>query len=86
MFVYANVQLEIHSPENKKKKSSTDVQALNSFYFTATLYDRKMCLLSFGQAYGSGEICKQPHSWNSSTKGFQLKGFLGSKQGVTFLL
>ena len=65
VFVCASVQLETHSPENTNK--ITDVRALTCttfhfiFNFTASLYDGKICLFS----YGSGEINKQTHSWNS---------------------
>ena len=53
LFVYVSVcvsiQLEIHSPENTNK--ITDVRALHVLHFilysafTATLYDRKICML-----------------------------------------
>ena len=42
--------------------------------FTASLYDGKICLFS----YGSGEINKHTHSWNSYANGrFQLRGHFG---------
>ena len=63
-FVYvsvcANVQLKIHSPENTNKITGVRTLACSTFHltFTATIYDRKKCLLSLHQAYGSGEINK----------------------------
>ena len=64
MSVCVSVQLEMHSPENTNK--ITDVRALICtvihfilyLTFTASLYDGKICLFSFG----IGEINKQTHS------------------------
>ena len=74
--VCVRVKLEIHNPGNTNKLI-TDVLALTTFYFTVTLYDRKICLLSLHQAYGSVEINKQNHSRNRLAKGFQLRGLFG---------
>ena len=74
--VCIRVKLEIHNPGNTNKLI-TDVLALTTFYFTVTLYDRKICLLSLHQAYGSVEINKQNHSRNRLAKGFQLRGLFG---------
>ena len=64
--VCASVQLEIHSPENMNM--ITDVRALTCtthfilyLTFTASIYDGKICLKS----YGSGEISMQTYSRNS---------------------
>ena len=65
MSVCLSVHLEIHSPDHTNV--ITDVQALKCttfhfiFNFTASIYDGKIRLFS----YGSGEINKQTHSWNS---------------------
>ena len=63
--VRASVQLEIHSPENTNKITDVLAFTCTTFhfisYFTASLYDRKYGLF----VYGSGEINKLTHSWNS---------------------
>ena len=68
MFVHASVcaslQLEIHSPEKRIRSQIYGyLHKLHSILyltFTASLFDGKLCLFS----NGSGEINKQPHSWN----------------------
>ena len=63
--VCASVQLEMHRPENTDK--ITDVQALTCttfhfiFNFDCFFKCWKICTFS----YGSGEINKQTHSWNT---------------------
>ena len=60
---------EIHSPGNMNKSQLYGhlhgLHFIVNLNFSCTLYDRKMCLLSLHQAYGSGEINKQTHSWKS---------------------
>ena len=66
MSVCASVQLEIHRPENTNKITNVRTLTCGTFHFlyftfTASSYDGKICMFS----YGSGEINKQAHSWNS---------------------
>ena len=74
--VCARVELEIDIPGNTYKLISVYGHLLH-FILPVSLYDRKICLLSLHQAYGSVEINKQNHSWNSLAKGFQLIGLFG---------
>ena len=65
MFVHvsvsASVQLEMHRTENTNK--ITDVRELTSttFHFIFNFYASSV----YDGKYGSGEINKQTHSWNS---------------------
>ena len=65
MCVYVRAYNKKYSPENTNKITQMyghlQVNFILYLTFTASLYDGKICLFS----YGSGEINKQTHSWNS---------------------